>query len=105
MANPDPDFRPGMAAVGKQDWKQVEAHMTAYVARSPGDADAWSEVGNAQRKLGNMDAALSSYDKPPKIKPKPKHKGAASTDGLRGGLRLGQGDALVALVRGVGMHG
>src|SRR5437899_2540171 len=74
MVNPDPDFRAGMAAVGKEDWKQVEVHMTVYVARSPGDADAWNELGHAQRKMGNMDAALSSYDKALKINPK--HRGA-----------------------------
>ena len=74
MSNPDPDFRAGMAAVRKGDWKQVEAHMAVYVVRNPGDADAWNELGHAHRKLGNMDAALSDYDKALKINPK--HKGA-----------------------------
>ena len=74
MSNPDPDFRAGMTAVKAQDWQQVVAHMGTYVKRSPGDADAWNELGHAQRKLGNVQAALGSYDKALKINPK--HKGA-----------------------------
>jgi cytochrome c-type biogenesis protein CcmH/NrfG len=63
-----------MAAVSKEDWPQVLAHMTVYLLRNPGDADAWNELGHAHRKLGNMDAALSDYDNALRINPR--HKGA-----------------------------
>jgi len=46
-----------MAAVKKEDWQQVLAHMTVYVVRSPGDADAWNELGHAHRKLGDLGRA------------------------------------------------
>jgi len=44
--------------------------MGAYTARSPNDADGWNELGHAHRKLGDMDAALSAYDKALTINPK-----------------------------------
>lgn len=72
--NPDPDFRAGMTAVKKEDWNQVVSHMTVYLLRSPGDADAWNELGHAHRKSGQVDVALTDYDRALKINPK--HKGA-----------------------------
>ncbi|WP_431276525.1 tetratricopeptide repeat protein [Variovorax ureilyticus] len=72
--NPDPDFRAGMTAVKKEDWNQVVSHMTVYLLRSPGDADAWNELGHAHRKVGQVDVALTDYDRALKINPK--HKGA-----------------------------
>ena len=70
----DPEFKAGMVAVKNQDWQQVVAKMGAYTQRDPGNADAWNELGHAHRKLGDIDTALSDYDKALKINPK--HKGA-----------------------------
>ena len=66
----DSDFQAGMAAVKRQNWRQVVTSMTAYNQRSPRNADAWNELGHAYRKLGNLDDSLKSYDKALEIDPK-----------------------------------
>jgi tetratricopeptide (TPR) repeat protein len=70
----DADYQAAMAAVKQQDWKQVVARMTVYVQRNPGNADAWNELGHADRKLGDMDNSFKHYRKALQIDPR--HRGA-----------------------------
>jgi len=72
--NQDPDYRAGMEAVGRKDWEQVRVRMDAYIKRKPDDADAWTQLGHAQRLTGQLDASLQAYDRALKIDPK--HRGA-----------------------------
>ena len=74
FAPADPDFQAAMAAVKKEDWKQVVERMGPYAQRNPGSADAWNELGHAYRRLGDLDNAFKHYDKALTIDPK--HKGA-----------------------------
>ncbi|HET8744485.1 MAG TPA: tetratricopeptide repeat protein [Ramlibacter sp.] len=74
VRNTDPDYRAGMDAVARKDWKQVVTSMDAYVKRKPDDADAWTELGHAHRLTGRIDASLEAYDKALKIDPR--HRGA-----------------------------
>ncbi len=74
FAPSDPDYQAAMAAVKKEDWKQVVERMGPYAQRNPGSADAWNELGHAYRRLGDLDNAFRHYDKALKIDPK--HKGA-----------------------------
>src|SRR4051812_37870783 len=59
----DPDFKAGMDAVKKQNWKQAIARMNAYTERNAGNADAWNELGHAYRKVGDMDNSFKNYAK------------------------------------------
>jgi len=72
--NADPDYQAGMDAVNRKDWQQVAVSMDAYIKRKPDDADAWTQLGHAQRLTGKVDTALVSYDAALKINPK--HRGA-----------------------------
>ena len=74
VRNTDPDYQAGMDAVGRKDWAQVAVSMDAYIKRKPDDADAWTQLGHAQRQTGKVEPALESYDKALKINPK--HRGA-----------------------------
>jgi cytochrome c-type biogenesis protein CcmH/NrfG len=58
-----------MAAVRAGDWNQVIERMSLYVERTPGDADAWNELGHAHRKTGDLKAAFSAYGKALAIDP------------------------------------
>jgi tetratricopeptide (TPR) repeat protein len=66
----DADYKAAMVAVKASDWRQVIARMNAYVARNPGDADAWNELGHAYRKSGDLDNAFKDYAKALQIDPK-----------------------------------
>jgi len=66
----DVDYKAAMAAVKASDWNQVIVRMQAYVARNPGDADAWNELGHAYRKTGDLDTAFKDYAKALQINPK-----------------------------------
>ncbi|MEO8924302.1 MAG: tetratricopeptide repeat protein [Caldimonas sp.] len=66
----DADYRAAMIAVKASDWSQVIVRMNAYVARAPGDADAWNELGHAYRKTGDLNNAFKDYDKALQIDPK-----------------------------------
>jgi tetratricopeptide (TPR) repeat protein len=66
----DADYKAAMVAVKASDWSQVIARMNAYVARNPGDADAWNELGHAYRKTGDLDNAFKDYGKALQIDPK-----------------------------------
>ncbi|HEX7441794.1 MAG TPA: tetratricopeptide repeat protein [Caldimonas sp.] len=74
LATQDTDYQAAMAAVKKNDWKQVVARMTSFTQRNPGIADAWNELGHADRKMGDLDSAFKHYVKALQIDPK--HKGA-----------------------------
>lgn len=74
VATQDTDYQAAMAAVKKNDWKQVVARMTSFTQRNPGNADAWNELGHAHRKMGDLDNAFKHYAKALQIDPK--HKGA-----------------------------
>lgn len=74
VRNPDPDYQAGMDAVSRKDWQQVVVRMDAYIKRKPDDADAWTQLGHAQRLTGKVDASLEAYDRALKIDPK--HRGA-----------------------------
>jgi cytochrome c-type biogenesis protein CcmH/NrfG len=65
----DPDYKAAMDAVRTSDWDQVIKRMNLYVARNPGDADGWNELGHAYRKAGDLDAAFKSYEKALAIDP------------------------------------
>ncbi len=70
----DPDYQAGMAAVEKKSWDQVVTRMTAFVGRNPNNANAWTELGHAYRKLGDMDNSFKNYAKAVQIDPR--HRGA-----------------------------
>jgi tetratricopeptide (TPR) repeat protein len=70
----DPDYKAGLAAAKAQDWPQVVARMTVVTQRTPNSADAWNELGHAQRQLGDMDASFKHYARALEIDPR--HKGA-----------------------------
>jgi cytochrome c-type biogenesis protein CcmH/NrfG len=70
----DPDYKAGLAAAKAQDWAQVVARMTVVTQRTPNSADAWNELGHAQRQLGDMDASFKHYARALEIDPR--HKGA-----------------------------
>jgi len=72
--NSDPDYQAGMEAVNRKDWQQVAVSMDAYIKRKPDDADAWTQLGHAQRLTGKVDTAFESYGSALKINPK--HRGA-----------------------------
>jgi cytochrome c-type biogenesis protein CcmH/NrfG len=74
FATTDSDYRAAMAAVKKKSWDQVIAPMTAFVQRHPESADAWTELGHAYRKVGDMDNSFKHYEKALQVDPK--HKGA-----------------------------
>lgn len=69
-AGNDADYKAAMAAVKASDWSQVIERMNAYVARNPGDADAWNELGHAYRRTGDLDTAFKDYAKALQIDPK-----------------------------------
>lgn len=66
----DADYKAAMVAVKANDWSTVITRMSNHVARQPGDADGWNELGHAQRKIGNLDAAFKAYAKALQIDPK-----------------------------------
>ena len=66
----DADYNAAMVAVKASYWSQVIKRMNAYVARNPGDADAWNELGHAHRKTGDLDTAFRDYAKALQIDPK-----------------------------------
>jgi tetratricopeptide (TPR) repeat protein len=66
----DSDYNAAMAAAKVGDWAQVIRRMNVYVARKPGDADAWNELGHAYRKTGDLDNAFKGYAKALQIDPK-----------------------------------
>ena len=69
-ANADPDRKAGMEAVKEGQWGNAIARLNAYVARAPGDADAWNELAHAYRKSGDLDDAFKGYEKALQIDPK-----------------------------------
>jgi tetratricopeptide (TPR) repeat protein len=66
----DVDYKAAMTAVKGGQWQQVIAPTSAYVARNPGDADAWNELTHAYRMTGDLDTAFRDYAKALKIDPK-----------------------------------
>ena len=60
----DVDYKAAMTAVKAGQWQQVIAPMSAYVARNPGDADAWNELAHAYRMTGDLDTAFQDYARP-----------------------------------------
>ena len=74
VAATDADYQAAMAAVEKKNWDQVVARMSVFVRRSPDNANAWTELGHAYRKLGDMDSSFKHYEKALQIDPR--HRGA-----------------------------
>lgn len=80
--------------VKAQDYAGAVALLEGFVAINPGNADAWNELGYSQRKLGQLDAALQSYNRALAIEPE--HRGANE---YLGELYLEMGDLAKAKQR------
>lgn len=81
------------AKIAAKDFAGALPLLDKITAEEPQNADAWNLRGFANRKLGNMDAAATSYSAALKINPG--HLGALEYQGEMY-LELGQTDAALA---------
>lgn len=65
----DPDLRKGDAALIEKRYEDALASFQRVIARDPESADAWSQSGFANRKLGRFDEALDAYHQALEIQP------------------------------------
>jgi Flp pilus assembly protein TadD len=60
-ATADPTYRAAIQLIDQQRFAEATTLLKQVVARHPGRADAYSELGFASRKLGDRAAALTYY--------------------------------------------
>jgi Flp pilus assembly protein TadD len=70
----DPNLVAGKKAIDAQDWKQATQLLSKAALTDPSNADIQNWLGYAQRKQGNLNAALAAYNQALKLNPN--HKGA-----------------------------
>ena len=68
-ASNDPDMRKGNAAVIEKRFEDALISYQKVLDRDPENADAWSQNGFVNRKLGNFEASLESYQYALEIEP------------------------------------
>lgn len=88
------DYRQARALIDDGDYAAALPLLRQVVAREPNNADAYNELGFAQRKLGDREAALLNYRKALAIDPE--HLGANE---YLGELYLEMGDLVQARER------
>lgn len=88
------DYRQARALIDDGDYGAALPLLRQVVAREPNNADAYNELGFAQRKLGDREAALLNYRKALAIDPE--HLGANE---YLGELYLEMGDLVQARER------
>lgn len=69
----DPDFAKAEKLIAAKDWTSAISLLTQVVARDAKNADAYNDLGYAERQRGNLDAAFTYYDRA--IALNPKHRG------------------------------
>lgn len=88
-----PSYAEAKAKIDAEDFAGALPLLDKITAEEPQNADAWNLRGFANRKLGNMDVAATSYSAALKINPG--HLGALEYQGEMY-LELGQTDAALA---------
>lgn len=88
------DYRQARALIDDGDYAAALPLLRQVVAREPNNADAYNELGFAQRKLGDREAALLNYRKALAIDPE--HLGANE---YLGELYIEMGDLVQARER------
>jgi tetratricopeptide (TPR) repeat protein len=68
-ATNDPDMRKGDAAVIEKRYEEALVSYNRVLDRDPENADAWSQIGSVNRKLGNFEQSLESYQHALEIEP------------------------------------
>ncbi len=87
---PDPTYADAKAKIAAEDYAGALPLLDKLTTDQPDNADAWNLRGFANRKLGNMEMAATSYTAALKINPG--HLGALEYQGEMY-LELGQTDA------------
>jgi tetratricopeptide (TPR) repeat protein len=90
----DPNYTAAVTAIQAKDYKGAIPLLNQVVAKDPKNADAFNYLGYSHRQLGQMDQALSFYDKALAINPD--HRGAHE---YLGELYLQKGDVKNAEVQ------
>ena len=88
-----PGYAEAKAKIDAEDFAGALPLLDKITSEEPQNADAWNLRGFANRKLGNMDVAATSYSAALKINPG--HLGALEYQGEMY-LELGQTDAALA---------
>ena len=66
----DPDYTKAEKAISAKDWPTAISLLTQVVARDDKNADAYNDLGFAERNRGNLDAAFKYYDQAVSLNPK-----------------------------------
>ena len=90
----DPNYATAVAAIQAKDYARAIPLLNQVVAKDPRNANAFNYLGYSHRELGQMDQALSFYEKALAIDPN--HKGAHE---YLGELYLQKGDVKNAEVQ------
>lgn len=65
----DPNWVEGKKAVEAKEWKRAADLLSKAASAEPLNADIQNWLGFAQRKQGNLDAALAAYNRALKLNP------------------------------------
>jgi Flp pilus assembly protein TadD len=74
LAERDPDYAAGKAAMDKKDWAGAVRNFQRTVVRESDNADLHNHLGYSYRNLKQMDLALKHYKRAIEISPR--HRGA-----------------------------
>jgi Flp pilus assembly protein TadD len=74
LAERDPDYAAGQAAMQKKDWAGAVRFFEKTAVREPDDADLQNHLGYSYRNLKRMELALKHYKRAIEINPR--HRGA-----------------------------
>jgi len=73
-AKADPDYATGKKAIAARDWPSAITALKAAAGRDSGNADIQNDLGYAYRNAGQLELALTHYEKALKLNPE--HRGA-----------------------------
>lgn len=66
----DPDYARAEKAIDAKDWPRAIDLLTKVVARDDKNADAYNNLGYAERQRGNLEIAFKHYDRALSLNPK-----------------------------------